>query len=77
MGRKNQDFSEPRQAKNYRVKHTLVKKIKNKQIEYIVERKEAIDEAEVVNALIFKGLENIQLSDIAKYLELREMGEIK
>lgn len=63
-------------AKTYRVKHSLVKKLKNKQIEYIVERKEAIDEAEIVNALIFKGLETITLADIAKYLELRENGEI-
>ena len=75
MKRKKQSFGET-QAKNYRVKQSLVGKIKDMQIAYIVERKEAIDEAEIVNALIFKGLENIQHSDIAKYLELREMGEI-
>ena len=77
MGKKKHDFGTPSQAKNYRVKQKLVKKIKNKQREYIVERKEAVDEAEIVNALILKGLENVQLSDIDKYLELRELGEIK
>lgn len=76
MSRRKQDFSDAN-AKTYRIKKTLVGKIKNKHIEYIVERKEAIDEAEVVNALIFKGLENLKLSDIAKYLELREIGEIQ
>ena len=54
MSRRKQDFSDA-SAKTYRIKKTLVGKIKNKHIEYIVERKEAIDEAEVVNALIFKG----------------------
>lgn len=65
------------QAKTYRIKGTLVEKAKKLHISYIIDRKEAIDEAEIVNALIFKGLENIQNSDIAKYLELREQGEIK
>lgn len=64
-------------AKTYRIKSTLVERAKKLHIDYIVDRKEAVDEAEVINALISKGLENIQNSDIAKYLELREMGKIK
>lgn len=64
-------------AKTYRIKGNLVEKAKKLQIDYIIDRKEAIDEAEVINALIFKGLEDIEHSDIAKYLELREIGEIK
>lgn len=64
-------------AKTYRVKSSLVEKAKKLHINYIIDRKEAVDEAEVINALIFKGLETIQNSDIAKYLELRELGEIK
>lgn len=64
-------------AKTYRVKSTLVDKAKKLQIDYIIDKKEAIDEAEVINALIFKGLENIQYSDIVKYLELKELKEIK
>lgn len=64
-------------AKTYRIKSTLVEKAKKLHIDYIVDRKEAIDEAEVINALISKGLEDVQNSDIAKYLELREMGKIK
>lgn len=65
-----------KQAKTYRIKGSLVEKAQKLHIEYIIERKEAIDEAEIINALIFKGLESVQNSDIVKYLELREMGEI-
>ncbi|STY99684.1 Uncharacterised protein [Moraxella lacunata] len=65
------------QAKTYRIKGSLVEKAKKLHINYIIDRKEAVDEAEVINALILKGLETVQNSDIARYLELREVGEIK
>lgn len=66
-----------KKAKTYRIKGTLVEKAQKRHIEYIIDRKEAIDEAEIINALIFNGLKNIQNSDIEKYLELRQLGEIK
>lgn len=65
------------EAKTYRIKATLVESAKKLHINYIIDKKEAIEEAEIINALIFKGLENIQHSDIAKYLELRQAKKIK
>jgi len=65
------------ESKTYRVKSDLVKKIKTKTMEYIAEKKELVDEAEVVNAMILKGLEASKNEDIAKYLNLREEKKIK
>lgn len=65
------------ESKTYRVKSDLVKKVKSKTMEYITDKKELIDEAEVVNAMILKGLETSKNEDIAKYLNLREEKKIK
>lgn len=67
---------EQKNGKTYRIKGSLVKKAKNKHIEYIVTKKEALDEAEMINALIFKGLETITIADVDKYLALREAKEL-
>ncbi|WP_087040665.1 hypothetical protein [Psychrobacter sp. JB385] len=65
------------ESKTYRVKADLVKKAKEKQMKYVIDRKEVVDEAEVINALILKGLEVIKNEDIEKYLNLRMDGKIK
>lgn len=65
------------ESKTYRVKSDLVKKVKSKTMEYITDKKELVDEAEVVNAMILKGLETSKNEDIAKYLNLREEKKIK
>ena len=58
-------------GKTYRIKQDLVNKVKEKQINYVLDIKEVVDEADIVNALILKGLENYKNSDIQKYLELK------
>lgn len=64
-------------GKTYRVKQDLVNKVKEKQINYVLDIKEVVDEADIVNALILKGLENYKNSDIQKYLELKNDKKIK
>ena len=65
------------ESKTYRVKKDLVKQIKAKAMEYVIEKKEIIDEADVVNAMILKGLEVGKNEDIARYLNLKEEKKIK
>lgn len=65
------------ESKTYRVKSDLVKKIKAKTMEYVIERKEIIDEADIVNAMILKGLEVSKNEDIAKYIDLKEQKKIR
>lgn len=64
-------------GKTYRIKQDLVNKVKEKQINYVLDIKEVVDEADIVNALILKGLENYKNSDIQKYLELKNDKKIK
>lgn len=65
------------ETKTYRIKGDLVKQIKKKTMEYVVDRKELVGEAEVTNALILKGLETAKNEDIARYLDLAERKQIK
>ncbi len=65
------------ESKTYRIKSDLVKKIKDKHMKYIIEKKEVIDEAQIVNALVLKGLEVATNEDVAKYMNLREERKIK
>ena len=61
----------------YRIKSDLVKQIKKKTMEYVIDRKELAGEAEIVNALILKGLETIRNEDIDRYLSLAESKQIR
>lgn len=63
-------------SKTYRIKSDLVEKAKKKQLEYIINKKITVDEAEVINAILLKGFENLKDSDIDKYLELIEDKKI-
>ena len=65
------------ETKAYRVKSDLVKQIKKKTMEYVIDRKELAGEAEIVNALILKGLETIRNEDIDRYLSLAESKQIR
>ena len=65
------------ETKSYRVKSDLVKQIKKKTMEYVIDRKELAGEAEIVNALILKGLETIRNEDIDRYLSLAESKQIR
>lgn len=63
-------------SKTYRIKGDLVQKSKKRQLEYIINKKQTVGEAEVINAILLKGLENFKDSDIDKYLELIEDKKI-
>lgn len=65
------------ETKTYRIKGDLVKQIKKKTMEYVIDKKELVGEAEVTNALILKGLETIKNEDITKYLRLAEDKKIR
>ena len=65
------------QGKTYRVKGDLVKQVKERAMEYVIDRKEIVDEAEVVNAMILKGLETARNEDIARYLSLAKEKHIR
>ncbi|MDQ9021877.1 hypothetical protein RFI02_12250 [Acinetobacter sichuanensis] len=56
-------------SKAYRVRGEFVEDIKNKSIDFIVETKERIEEADVINALIYKHLKEITAKDVTKYIE--------
>lgn len=58
------------ESKTYRVKSDLVKKVRERAMQYVIEKKEMVDEAEVVNAMILKGLETSKNEDIEKYIDL-------
>lgn len=56
-------------SKAYRVRGEFVEDIKKKSIDFIVETKERIEEADVINALIYKHLKEITSKDVTKYIE--------
>ncbi|MFW1860061.1 hypothetical protein [Acinetobacter defluvii] len=56
-------------SKAYRVRGEFVEDIKNKSIDFIIETKERIEEADVINALIYKHLKEITAKDVIKYIE--------
>ena len=64
-------------GKTYRVKEDLVKQIKKRELGYILDKKETITEAEVVNALVLKGLETAKNEDIQRYIELSRSKKIR
>lgn len=66
------------ESKTYRIKSDLVKKAKKKHFEFIIDTKNTeVVEAEVINAMIFKGQEDFKNSDLIKYLELVKDKKIK
>lgn len=56
-------------SKAYRVRGEFVEAIKDKSIDFIIETKERIEEADIINALIYKYLESISVKDVTKYIE--------
>jgi hypothetical protein len=54
-------------SKTYRVRGEFVEKIHKTSINFIIETKEKIDEADIVNALIHKHLDNLCVDDVKKY----------
>jgi hypothetical protein len=56
-------------SKAYRVRGEFVEDIRKKSIDFIVETKERIEEADVINALIYKHLKEITAKDVTKYID--------
>lgn len=56
-------------SKTYRVRGEFVNKIHKTNIDFIIETKEKIEEADIVNALIYKYLPELTAKDVKKYIE--------
>lgn len=56
-------------SKTYRVRGEFVDSIKEKSLDFIIETKERIEEADIINALIYKHLKEISAKDVTKYIE--------
>ncbi|HGW3737763.1 hypothetical protein [Acinetobacter seifertii] len=56
-------------SKTYRVRGEFVESIKEKSLDFIIETKERIEEADIINALIYKHLSSITSKDVTKYIE--------
>lgn len=56
-------------SKTYRIRGEFVESIKEKSLDFIIETKERIEEADIINALIYKHLNEINAKDVTKYIE--------
>ena len=56
-------------SKTYRVRGEFVESIKEKLLDFIIETKERIEEADIINALLYKHLHEIKAKDVMKYIE--------
>ncbi|MDT1779759.1 hypothetical protein NLX66_009875 [Acinetobacter baumannii] len=56
-------------SKTYRIRGEFVDSIKEKSLDFIIETKERIEEADIINALIYKHLKDINAKDVTKYIE--------
>lgn len=56
-------------SKTYRVRGEFTDKIKDLSLDFIIETKERIEEADIVNALLYKHLTDLKAKDVTKYIE--------
>lgn len=56
-------------SKTYRVRGEFTETIKEKSLDFIIETKERIEEADIINALLYKHLSEIKAKDVMKYIE--------
>ncbi|MDM1782853.1 hypothetical protein HX120_14025 [Acinetobacter indicus] len=56
-------------SKTYRVRGEFTDKIKDLSLDFIIETKERIEEADIVNALLYKHLNELKAKDVTKYIE--------
>ncbi len=56
-------------SKAYRVRGEFIEDIKKKSIDFIVETKERIEEADIINALVYKHLSELRAKDVTKYID--------
>lgn len=62
-------------SKVYRVKEQFVDELEERRINMIIETRENITEADIVNATLWKHLEGITTKDVIEYME--EVGGVK
>ena len=56
-------------SKTYRVRGEFTETIKELSLDFIIETKERIEEADIINALLYKHLHEIKSKDVMKYIE--------
>ncbi|MEX5366035.1 hypothetical protein WCE00_03540 [Acinetobacter haemolyticus] len=56
-------------SKTYRVRGEFVDSIKEKSLDFIIETKERIEEADIINGLIYTHLKDITAKDVTKYID--------
>lgn len=56
-------------SKTYRIRGEFTEKIKDLSLDFIIETKERIEEADIINALLYKHLNEIKAKDVMKYIE--------
>ena len=56
-------------SKTYRIRGEFKNKIKYISLDFIIETKERIEEADIVNALLYKHLSELKAKDVTKYIE--------
>lgn len=62
-------------SKTYRVRGEFTEKIKDLSLDFIIETKERIEEADIINALIYKHLKDLTSKDVTKYIEEIKKGD--
>lgn len=62
-------------SKTYRVRGEFTEKIKDLSLDFIIETKERIEEADIINALIYKHLKELTSKDVTKYIEEIKKGD--
>ncbi|WP_083272686.1 hypothetical protein [Pseudomonas sp. ENNP23] len=64
-------------SKVYRVKEEFVQILEDKRINMIIETREGIAEADIVNAVLWRYLEKITTHDVMEYKEKMGGGKAK
>ena len=57
-------------SKTYRIRGEFTDKIKDLSLDFIIETKERIEEADIVNALLYKHLSELKAKDVTKYMKM-------
>ena len=71
----NQHMKKSDLSKTYRVRGEFTEKVKSLSLDFIIETKERIEEADIINALLYKHLGDIKAKDVTKYIEEVKKGE--
>lgn len=56
-------------SKVYRVKEQFVEELEERRINMIIETRESITEADIVNATLWKHLDQVTTKDVLEYME--------